>query len=84
MYSSSGLGKADNALVTFEDFEHLYHLVEKKDGGPRWKHMMDRSTHDMSFQSWQREPEVTKTMFEDPFSNQCTLFVVFVNSAYAY
>ncbi|KAK6129375.1 hypothetical protein DH2020_036891 [Rehmannia glutinosa] len=69
--SSSELGKEDNALVTYEDLEHLCHLVERKDGGPPWKHMMDRSAHNMSYQAWQRDPETgppqycSRTVYED-------------------
>lgn len=50
--------KFENLTVTDEDFEHLFQLVEKKDGGPPWKHMMDRSVPHMSYQAWQRDPEV--------------------------
>ncbi|KAL0403273.1 UNVERIFIED_CONTAM: hypothetical protein Sradi_1968100 [Sesamum radiatum] len=56
--SSSELGKEDGVLITYEDLEHLCHLVERKDAGPPWKHVMDRSTQSMSYQAWQREPEV--------------------------
>ncbi|KAK4351027.1 hypothetical protein RND71_030340 [Anisodus tanguticus] len=61
-----------NALpITDEDLEHLWHLVERKDGGPPWKHMMDRSTPNMSYQAWQRDPETSppqycsRTVYED-------------------
>lgn len=69
--SSSEVGKADGVPVTHKDLEHLYHLLERKDGGPRWKHMMDRSTPDMSYQAWQRDPETgppqycSRTIYED-------------------
>lgn len=46
------------SLVTEEDLEHLYQLVETKDGGPTWIHMMDRSTPRMSYQAWRRDPKV--------------------------
>ncbi|KAG6429435.1 hypothetical protein SASPL_107486 [Salvia splendens] len=47
----------DHPLITNEDLEHLCHLVERKDGGPPWKHMMECSAHDMSYQAWQRDPQ---------------------------
>lgn len=45
-------------LVTEDDLEHLCRLVEVKDGGPSWIHMMDRSTQAMRYQAWRRDPEV--------------------------
>ncbi|KAL3650597.1 hypothetical protein CASFOL_007000 [Castilleja foliolosa] len=69
--SPSELGNEGNLLVTSKDLEHLCHLVERKDGGPPWKHMMDRSTHNMSYQAWQRDPEgsppqyCSRTVYED-------------------
>lgn len=50
--------KDDGLAVTGEDFKHLTRLVDKRDGGLPWRHVMDRSTHDMSYQAWIREPEV--------------------------
>ncbi|KAH6770989.1 Polyketide cyclase/dehydrase and lipid transport superfamily protein [Perilla frutescens var. hirtella] len=55
--SPSELGKEDLPLIINEDLEHLCHLVERKDGGPPWKHMMDRSAQNMSYQAWQRDPQ---------------------------
>ncbi|XP_019153567.1 PREDICTED: uncharacterized protein LOC109150051 [Ipomoea nil] len=72
--SSSSLQdkKKEIGIVTDVDLEHLYHLVEgRKDGGPPWKHMMDRSTPSMSYQAWQRDPETgppqyrSRTVYED-------------------
>ncbi|KAL0340926.1 UNVERIFIED_CONTAM: hypothetical protein Sradi_4609400 [Sesamum radiatum] len=69
--SSSELGKEEGVLITYEDLEHLCHLVERKDAGPPWKHVMDRSTQSMSYQAWQREPETgppqycSRTVYED-------------------
>ncbi|KAJ6410926.1 hypothetical protein OIU84_007642 [Salix udensis] len=57
--------------VTEEDLEHLYQLVEVKDGGPTWMHMMDRSTSTMSYKAWRRDPKTgppqyrSSTVFED-------------------
>ncbi|KAL3524464.1 hypothetical protein ACH5RR_017298 [Cinchona calisaya] len=69
--SSSQLKREKPIAVTDEDLEHLCHLVERKDGGPPWKHMMERSTSDMSYQAWQRDPETgppqycSRTVYED-------------------
>ncbi|PNS99681.1 hypothetical protein POPTR_015G005000v4 [Populus trichocarpa] len=57
--------------VTEEDLEHLYQLVEVKDGGPTWMHMMDRSTPTMSYKAWRRDPKTgppqyrSSTVFEN-------------------
>lgn len=69
--SSSDSREESNALVTDEDLQHLYHLVARKDGGPPWKHMMDRTTQMMAFQAWERDPEIgptqycSRTVYED-------------------
>lgn len=58
-------------LVTEEDLEHLYQLVEVKDGGRPWIPMMERSTPNMSYQAWRRDPEIgppqyrSRTVYED-------------------
>lgn len=44
--------------LTVEDLHHLCQLVEEKDGGLPWIHMMDRSTPTMGYQAWRREPKV--------------------------
>jgi len=46
------------SLVTEEDLKHLNQLVEVKDGGSTWIHMMDRSTPTMRYQAWRRDPKV--------------------------
>lgn len=69
--SSSEDGKEDNEFVASKDLQYLCNLVERKDGGPSWKHMMDRSTQDMIYQAWQRDPEIgppqycSRTVYED-------------------
>lgn len=69
--SSSVVKKEENNLLTDGDLKHLWHLVEKRDGGPPWKHMMDRSTATMTYQAWQRDPETgppqycSRTVYED-------------------
>lgn len=69
--SSSVVKKEENHLLTDEDLKRLWHLVEKRDGGPQWKHMMDRSTSTMTYQAWQRDPETgppqycSRTVYEN-------------------
>ncbi|KAL1820049.1 hypothetical protein DCAR_0416354 [Daucus carota subsp. sativus] len=61
----------DGLAVTEADFEHLSQLVDRRDGGLPWRHMMDRSTNDMSYQAWIREPEIgppqycSRTVYEN-------------------
>ncbi|GMP70740.1 hypothetical protein CsSME_00029462 [Camellia sinensis var. sinensis] len=74
--SSLQLKKEQSVVVTEEDLEHLCNLVERKDGGPPWKHMMDHCTPTMSYQAWQRDPETgpsqycTRTVYEDATPEQ--------------
>lgn len=56
--SASQQNGALSSVVTEEDLHNLWRLVEMKDGGPSWKLMMDRSTSSMSYQAWQRDPEI--------------------------
>ena len=58
MGSSSQLTREKSLVVAEDDLEHLCRLVEEKDGGPAWIHMMNRSTATMSYQAWRRVPEV--------------------------
>lgn len=69
--SSSKLdGKVKN-FVGESDLQHISKLVEEKDGGLAWIQVMDRSTSNMSYQAWKREPEVgppqyrSRTVYED-------------------
>ncbi|XP_019195109.1 PREDICTED: uncharacterized protein LOC109188912 isoform X2 [Ipomoea nil] len=63
--------RADINVITDEDLEHFCHLVERRDGGPCWKHMMDRSTPSLSYEAWQRDPKTgppqycSRTVYED-------------------
>lgn len=56
--SSSEPNEKKSDIVTEEDVEHLCRLVDMKDGGPTWIHVMDRSTPTMSYQGWRRDPKV--------------------------
>ncbi|KAE9604065.1 putative START-like domain-containing protein [Lupinus albus] len=51
--SNSGISN----VCTTEDFHHLFQLVEETDGGLPWIQMMDRSTLNMYYQAWRREPK---------------------------
>ncbi|KAK9926440.1 hypothetical protein M0R45_023672 [Rubus argutus] len=57
--------------VSDADLRHICQLVEEKDGGPAWIRMMDRSTPNMGYQAWRRDPQTgppqyrTRTVFED-------------------
>ncbi|KAK4793842.1 hypothetical protein SAY86_011836 [Trapa natans] len=70
-YSLAKVKYEDSGLVNYVDLVHLCRLVEVKDGGPSWIHMMDRSTATMSYQAWRREPQTgppqyrSRTVFED-------------------
>jgi hypothetical protein len=50
---------------------HLWRLVEEKDAGPAWIHMMDRTLPDFRYQAWRRDPPNgppqyrSSTIFED-------------------
>ncbi|KAL0446559.1 UNVERIFIED_CONTAM: hypothetical protein Slati_1783800 [Sesamum latifolium] len=70
-YSSSKLENEKSSLVNADDLKHLHKLVEENDGGPAWIQMMDRSTNNMSYQAWRRDPETgppqyrSRTVYED-------------------
>ncbi|KAI7983765.1 hypothetical protein LOK49_LG15G00616 [Camellia lanceoleosa] len=55
---SSHLEEVKPVVVGDNDLDHLCRLVEEKDGGPAWIHMMDQSTPTMSYQAWRKDPEV--------------------------
>ncbi|KAK6948027.1 START domain [Dillenia turbinata] len=69
--SLSQVKRGESLAVTEDDLEHLWKLVEVKDGGPAWIQMMDRSTANMSYQAWRRDPESgppqyrSRTVFEN-------------------
>ncbi|KAL3499139.1 hypothetical protein ACH5RR_038232 [Cinchona calisaya] len=67
--SSSNAEKS--TLVNEDDLKHLSLLTEEKDGGPVWIQMMNRSTDNMSYQAWRRDPEIgppqyrSRTVYEN-------------------
>ncbi|XP_059276454.1 uncharacterized protein LOC132030733 [Lycium ferocissimum] len=70
--SSSSLElEGEKSVVTDADLLYLDGLVEEKDGGHAWIQMMDRSTPNMSYQAWRRDPETgppqyrSRTVYED-------------------
>ncbi|XP_060963562.1 uncharacterized protein LOC115716876 isoform X1 [Cannabis sativa] len=70
-FSVLELDEGDSNLVNVEDLEHLFQLVEMKDGGPTWIPMMDRSNPTMSYKAWRRDPKTgppqyrSSTVFEN-------------------
>ncbi|XP_060971105.1 uncharacterized protein LOC133037716 [Cannabis sativa] len=70
-FSVLELDEGNSNLVTVEDLEHLFQLVEMKDGGPTWIPMMDRSNPTMSYKAWRRDPKTgppqyrSSTVFEN-------------------
>ncbi|PRQ16747.1 putative START-like domain-containing protein [Rosa chinensis] len=68
---SSQIEQEESCNVSNEDLRHICQLVEEKDGGPAWIHMMDRSTPTMGYQAWRRDPQTgppqyrSRTVFED-------------------
>ncbi|XP_021816568.1 uncharacterized protein LOC110758907 [Prunus avium] len=75
-FSSSQNEREKSGLVTNQDLRHICQLVEEKDGGPAWIHMMDRSTPTMRYQAWRRDPETgppqyrSSTIYEDATPEQ--------------
>lgn len=61
----------EQLAVNTGDLMHLWRLVEEKDGGPSWIHMMDRTLPTMRYQAWRRDPPNgppqyrSSTIFED-------------------
>ncbi|OMO83392.1 hypothetical protein COLO4_22565 [Corchorus olitorius] len=76
MESSCGTPKLNEGLssvVTEEDLKHLWQLVEMKDGGPSWIEMMDRSTPNMKYQAWRRDPKILEIDRAPPGESQHTI-----------
>ncbi|OAY74607.1 uncharacterized protein LOC109707289 isoform X1 [Ananas comosus] len=68
---SSQVMENEKLVVDEEDSQHLFRLVEERDGGPVWHKMMDKSLPRMGYQAWRRDPENgppqyrSSTVFED-------------------
>uniref|UniRef100_A0A0D3GN39 START domain-containing protein n=1 Tax=Oryza barthii TaxID=65489 RepID=A0A0D3GN39_9ORYZ len=59
-------------VVTEKDLKHLVQLLDNKESGDTtWQHLMERTTSNMTYKAWRREPEVgpimycSRTIFED-------------------
>ncbi|KAE8708614.1 Detected protein of unknown function [Hibiscus syriacus] len=66
--STSIVNEGRSSVVSEEDLKHLWQLVEMRDGGPTWIHMMGRSTPNMSYHAWRRDPNnATAKMVRDFF-----------------
>ncbi|XP_050376806.1 uncharacterized protein LOC126794190 [Argentina anserina] len=69
--SSSQIENDESCNVSDDDLRHICQLVEEKDGGPAWIHMMNKSTPTMGYQAWRRDPQTgppqyrSRTVFED-------------------
>jgi len=56
--------------VNTGDLMHLWRLVEEKDGGPSWIHMMERTLPTMRYQAWRRDPPVCSSSTLSSVVNQ--------------
>ncbi|KAL8139045.1 hypothetical protein V2J09_005046 [Rumex salicifolius] len=69
--SKSDSSSSETTCINEGELRHLRQLVEGKDGGPDWIHMMERSTPTMAYQAWHRDspngpPQYrSQTVFED-------------------
>jgi hypothetical protein len=54
----SGPAAEEELAVNTDDLKHLRRVVQEKDGGPAWIHMMDRTLPTFRYQAWRRDMEV--------------------------
>ncbi|TVU41938.1 hypothetical protein EJB05_15498, partial [Eragrostis curvula] len=64
--------EGERDIVTERDLEHLLQLLDNMESGDSsWQHLMERTTSNMIYKAWRREPEVgpimhcSHTIFED-------------------
>jgi hypothetical protein len=51
--------EGEHDIVTEKDLEHLLQLLDNKESGDTtWQHLMERTTSNMTYKAWRREPEV--------------------------
>ncbi|GJN24747.1 hypothetical protein PR202_gb12506 [Eleusine coracana subsp. coracana] len=51
--------EGEHDIVTEKDLEHLLQLLDNKESGDTtWQHLMERTTSNMTYRAWRREPEV--------------------------
>ncbi|KAL6647581.1 hypothetical protein ACP70R_015018 [Stipagrostis hirtigluma subsp. patula] len=69
---SRAIFEGEQDIVTEKDLEHLLQLLDNKESGDTsWQHLMERTTSNMTYKAWHREPEVgpimycSRTIFED-------------------
>ncbi|PVH63553.1 hypothetical protein PAHAL_2G054000 [Panicum hallii] len=62
----------EHDTVTEKDLEHLLQLLDNKESGDTaWQNLMERTTSNMTYKAWRREPEegpimyCSRTIFED-------------------
>ena len=60
----------EQLVVNTGDLMHLWRLVEEKDGGPSWIHMMERTLPTMRYQAWRRDPPVCSSSTLSSVVNQ--------------
>jgi hypothetical protein len=49
----------EHDTVTEKDLEHLLQLLDNKESGDTaWQNLMERTTSNMTYKAWRREPEV--------------------------
>ncbi|XP_047065337.1 uncharacterized protein LOC124673266 [Lolium rigidum] len=69
--SAAPAAEEEELAVNTEDLKHLRRVVQEKDGGPAWIHMMDRTLPTFRYQAWRRDMENgppqyrSSTIFED-------------------
>jgi hypothetical protein len=56
--SVSAPAAEEELAVNTDDLKHLRRVVQEKDGGPAWIHMMDRTLPTFRYQAWRRDMEV--------------------------
>jgi len=64
--------EGEHDTVTEKDLEHLLQLLDNKESGDTaWQNLMERTTSNMTYKAWRREPEegpimyCSRTIFED-------------------
>ena len=51
--------EGEHDTVTEKDLEHLHQLLDNKESGDTaWQNLMERTTSNMTYKAWRREPEV--------------------------
>jgi hypothetical protein len=57
--SGRAIFEGEHDTVTEKDLEHLLQLLDNKESGDTaWQNLMERTTSNMTYKAWRREPEV--------------------------